>query len=120
MSPLFYLFTKYLLAASFVAPPIAPIIPLPEPDEYHMFRSIDGLLIRRIQHPMSKRKLRNVIFSLIKILRAITNKKIFASMVTIWLSNSRHHTPKYSLSSAITDTQANGLNKYRNMTSAWN
>jgi len=64
-------------------PPIAPIIPLPEPDEYHIFLSTDGLLMRRIQHPISKRKLRNVIFSLIKILRATTNKKIFAIIVTI-------------------------------------
>ena len=69
---------------------------------------------------MSNRKLRNVRFSLINILKAITNKKILERIVTIRLSNSRHQTPKYSLSSAITDTHAKGLNKYKNITSAWN
>lgn len=83
---------KNLLAASFVEHPTAPIIPLPEPDAYHMFRRTDGLLMRRIQQPISSRKFKNVRFSLINILRAMTNKKIFERMVTIWLNNSRHHT----------------------------
>ncbi|PFO05030.1 hypothetical protein COJ85_09875 [Bacillus sp. AFS076308] len=70
-------FNRILQATSYVAPPIARISPLPEPEEYHIFLSTDGLLIRRIQHPMSKRKLRNIIFSLSKIPRATMLKKIF-------------------------------------------